>query len=162
MRFPARTYLTKVSEDPGCPTTNNMGTNGFLWHTIELALFEWEDTSCWSPFDERRIFLQIGMNYIPVWRLSMCPKQKLFITNVATSIIMNDIYFQVVKNILIYNSSTLHITKSKTKRWVLMVPQLWQSGQKWWLMFCKFMTTACSLQTVGRGRVQSAKIITKC
>ena len=78
MGFPARTYLTEVSEDPGCPTTNNMVTNGFPWHTIELTLFGGEDTPCWSPFDEGRIFLQIGMNYTPVFKANDVRQTKRF------------------------------------------------------------------------------------
>ena len=65
MGFPARTYLTHVSEDPGCPTSGDADTDDFLWHTIELALFGGEDTPCWSPFDEGRSFLQLGMNHNP-------------------------------------------------------------------------------------------------
>ena len=67
MGFPARTYLTHVSEDQGCPTSGDTSTGDFLWHAIELALFGGEDTPCWSPFDGGRKFLRIGIIHNPVF-----------------------------------------------------------------------------------------------
>ena len=67
MAFLARIYLTHVSEDPSCPNSSDAGTDDFQWHSIGLALFGREDTPCWSPFAGGRTFLQIGINYNPVF-----------------------------------------------------------------------------------------------
>ena len=67
MAFPARIYLTHVSEDPSCPTSTKSGIDEVLWNSIGLALFGGADTLCWSPFADGRKFLQIGMKYNPVF-----------------------------------------------------------------------------------------------